>query len=359
MIGLSMRPTIADIAQLAQVSKATVSAVLNDRPGISPATRARVLAVIKKFNYRPNEIARSLSSRKTRSIGLVIKEIDNPYFARIMKGVFDICREKGYTVLLGSSELSPVQERQSIEALANQRVGGLIISPLQGPDSDFTWLADLLRDRYPLVMLGQVRNYHTTVVDIDNVQAACKAVEYLIALGHRDIAYFAGPSYSSHSEERQRGYQQALMNHGLPVRPEFILPVGSERELGYQAGLTLFRRPGPHPTAFFCYNDLVAIGLANALHTLHIAVPQEVSIIGCDDLDLSPCYRIPLTTIHVPAYEIGRAAAERVIHDLESGDHADPQIVLFEARLVERFSCAPAPRHRYEEPSHDRTPDPR
>jgi LacI family transcriptional regulator/LacI family repressor for deo operon, udp, cdd, tsx, nupC, and nupG len=344
-----MRTTIADIAQLANVSKATVSAVLNNRPGISSQTRARVLQVIKKFDYRPNEIARSLSSRKTRSIGLVIKEIDNPYFARVMKGIFDVCREHGYTVLLGSSELSPTQERQSIEALASQRVAGLIISPLQGPDSDFTWLADLLRDHYPLVMLGQVKNYRTTVVDIDNVQAARKAVEYLIALGHCQIAYFAGPSYSSHSEDRRLGYHQALMSHGLSMPPEFVIPVGSDRELGYKAGLELFRHPGPHPTAIFCYNDLVAIGLINALNELQIAVPEQVSVIGCDDLDVSLCFRIPLTTIHVPAYDIGRTAAERIIHNLAHDNGSTPEIVLFEARLVERKSCAPASRTLSEE----------
>lgn len=354
-----MRATIADIAQLANVSKATVSAVLNDRPGISPQTRTRILELIKKLNYRPNEIARSLSSRKTRTIGLVIKEIDNPYFARIMKGVFDVCRERTYTVLLGSSELSPAQERQSIEALSSQRVGGLIISPLQGTEVDFTWLADLLRDRYPLVMLGQVKNYHTTVVDIDNVQAALQAVEYLIGLDHRDIAYFAGPSYSSHSEDRLQGYQQALMKHGLPVRPELIVQAGSDRELGYQAGLRLFSAPGLHPTAVFCYNDLVAIGLINALAELGITVPGQVSVIGCDDLEVSRYFRVPLTTIHVPAYEIGRAAAEMVIHDLEDENGANPQIILYEARLIARHSCAPALPTQDKEQHHDRTPDSR
>ncbi len=348
-----MRATIADIAQLAHVSKATVSAVLNNRPGISPKTRTRVLELIKKLNYRPNEIARSLSSRKTRTIGLVIKEIDNPYFARIMKGVFDVCRQHAYTVLLGSSELSPAQERQSIEALSSQRVGGLIISPLQGSEVDFTWLADLLRDHYPLVMLGQVKNYHTTVVDIDNVQAARQAVEYLIGLGHRDIAYLAGPSYSSHSDDRLQGYQQALMAHGLPAHPELILQAGSSRELGYQAGLKLFSGPGIHPTALFCYNDLVAIGLINALADLGIAVPGQVSVIGCDDLEVSRYFRIPLTTIHVPAYEIGRAAAEMVIHDLEEENGANPQIILYEARLVARQSCAPALPTLAEEESHE------
>jgi LacI family transcriptional regulator len=344
-----MRVTIADIAQLASVSKATVSAVINNRPGISPQTRTRVLQVIKKLNYKPNEIARSLSSSKTRSIGLVIKEIDNPYFARIMKGVFDGCREHGYTVLLGSSELSPAQERQSIEALTNQRVGGLIISPLQGPEVDFTWLADLQRDDYPLVMLGQVKNYNTAVVDIDNIQAANQAVSRLIELGHREIAYFAGPAYSSHSDERLRGYQQALMNHALPVRLENIISAGSATELGFSAGMERFRRPGPLPTAVFCYNDLIAIGLINALGELGIAVPAQVSVIGCDDLDLAKSFRIPLSTIHVPAYEIGRAAAEMVIHDLESDNGANPQIFLYEARLVERQSSAPVNHQLYEE----------
>ncbi|MDZ7319702.1 MAG: LacI family transcriptional regulator, partial [candidate division KSB1 bacterium] len=174
-----MKVTIADVARMANVSKATVSAVLNNKPTVSPQTRELVNEVIRHLNYRPNEIARSLSIRRTKCIGLVIKEIDNPYFAKVMKGVFDVCCEMGYTVLLGSSELSPNQELKSVQTLTHRHVDGLIISPLQGDDIDFSYLGNLLRENYPLVMLGSVKNYITNTVDIDNVKAAYEAVSYL------------------------------------------------------------------------------------------------------------------------------------------------------------------------------------
>ncbi len=194
-----MNITIDDVARMADVSKATVSAVLNDRPGISSHTREKVLHIVKKLNYRPNQIARSLSIQKTKSIGLVIKEIDNPFYAKIMKGVFDKCSDSGYTVLLGSSELTPAQEIKSIETLINQRVDGLIISPLQSAAYDFSYLADLIKNRYPFVTLGSIINYQTNVVEINKVKAAYKAVCYLIHQTQSRIANFFCPSLSTHS----------------------------------------------------------------------------------------------------------------------------------------------------------------
>ena len=334
-----MKITISDVAKLANVSKATVSAVINNKSYVSPQTRKRILDVIEKLHYRPNEIARSLSVRKTKSIGLVIKEIDNPYFAKIMKGVFDACCEHDYTVLLGSSELSPIQETKSIDILTSQRVAGLIISPLQGSAVDFTYLVDLIKDKYPLVMLGMVENYTTNVVDIDNVKAAYKAVKYLIDMGHKEIAYFGGPAYSAHSRDRFEGYQQALIDNDLPICYDYILEVGSYISDSYDTAKKIFSASEDLPSAVFCYNDLVAIGLINALLELGIDVPGTVSVIGFDDIDICKSVKIPLTTIHVPAYEMGKKAAELLIKQIEYPDLTFHEKILLKAELVERNSC--------------------
>lgn len=334
-----MNITIEDVARVANVSKATVSAVLNNKSTVAPATRDKVLEVIRRLNYRPSEVARSLSIRKTRCIGLVIKEIDNPYFARVMKGVFDCCCENGYTVLLGSSELSPAQELQSIETLVSQRVDGLIVSPLQDQEMNFLHLAELLRKRIPLVTLGAIGNYSTNIVDIDNVHAAQMAVSYLIQLGHRDIAYFAGPSYSSHSRDRLAGYHQAFIEHNLPIPKERTQPAGSSIASSYQAAMNFFSNTKSIPSAVFCYNDLVAIGLINALQQLCIAVPDQVSVLGFDDIDISAFLSIPLTTVHVPAYEIGRRAAEMLIRQMQTPEQFLNEKLILEVKLVERKSC--------------------
>ncbi len=335
-----MNITIADVARVANVSKATVSAVINHKSTVAPETRDKVLDVIKRLNYRPSEVARSLSSKKTRCIGLVIKEIDNPYFAKVMKGVFDCCCENGYTVLLGSSELSPNQEMQSIETLLSQRVDGLIISPLQDQETDFLHLADLLRKNGPLVTLGSVKNYSTNVVDIDNVRAANQAVSYLIELGHTEIAYFAGPSYSSHSRDRFLGYQQAFIDHSLPIPRELMIPVGSSIERSYQATKAYLSNAVSLPTAIFCYNDLVAIGLINALLEQGIQVPDEVSVLGFDDIEMVRFLAIPLTTVHVPTNEIGRKATELLIQQIQNPEQSLNEKMILQARLIERKSCA-------------------
>lgn len=335
-----MSVTISDIARLANVSKATVSAVLNDRPGISQETRNRVMEIVKSLNYRPSHVARSLSKRTTRSIGLVIKEIDNPFYAKVMKGVFEACSNLGYTVLLGSSELSPTKELQIIETLTVQRVDGLLISPLQGDDVDFTYISELLRENYPLVMLGAVKNYPTNVVEIDNVEAASKAVEYLIEQGHEDIAYFSGPYYSAHSEDRGDGYKRALINCHLPIHPNRIIPAGSYIENGYQKGKELFSNSKSHPSAVLCYNDLVAIGVINAIFELGLQVPEDVSVIGFDDIDFCESFRVPLTTVHIPTDRIGATAAELVIEQIGQREKPLNRKVILDGELVIRDSCA-------------------
>jgi len=332
--------TITDIAKLANVSTSAVSIVLNNKKGVSEKTRSNVLEIIKKFNYNPNQIAQSLAAKETKSIGLIIKEIDNPYFSKLMKGVFDACSQLGYSVLLGSSELSTEKESEIINTLLNKRVDGLLISPLQNERGNFTYLANLLQDNFPLVVLGMIKNYHTNSVDIDNSKAAYDAVSYLIKLGHTKIAHLAGPVHSGHGQMRLEGYKQALIDNNITINSSFIHPVEPYTPNGYKAGLELFSKKVDHPTAVFCYNDLVAIGLINALSELKIQVPQKVSVVGFDNIDFSAYVKIPLTTIQMPAYEIGIASTNLLIKQISNSSEPLNETVILKHKLIERKSCA-------------------
>jgi LacI family transcriptional regulator len=332
--------TISEIAKLANVSKSSVSLVLNNKPGISDKTRAKVLAIIKKYRYRPNQIAQSLAGGETKSIGLIIKEIDNPYFARLMRGVYDACSRLGYTVLLGSSEHLPAKETEIIRTMVSKRVDGLIISPLQSEDLTFSSFGELLKDAFPLVVLGTLTNHATNIVDIDNLKAAHDAVSFLIGEGHTRIAHFAGPIHTGHGQRRLEGYRQALMDHRISIENGLIVSVEPYVQNGYKAGKEMFARNTHPPSAVFCYNDLVAIGLMNALQELGIDVPGRVSVMGFDDIDIDEYLRIPLTTVRMPAYEIGTSAANLLIEQLAGAPSLLARRITLEHCIVERRSVA-------------------
>jgi LacI family transcriptional regulator len=333
-----LKITISEIAKLANVSKSSVSLVINKKAGVSAKTREKVLRIIEKYNYNPNEIARSLAGRETRSIGLVIKEIDNPYFARLIRGVYDACLQLGYLVLLGSSEHLPEKEAETIKTLISKRVDGIIISPLQREDFDFSSFPDLLQEKFPLVVLGTVSNSTIRIVDIDNLKAAYDAATYLIQKGHRRIAHLAGPT--AHGRIRMEGYKQALLDHNIPIERSLIGHVEPSVSSGYKVGKAMFAGNPEPPTAVFCYNDLVAIGLMNALHELEIDVPGSVSIMGFDNIEIDNYLRIPLTTIEMPAYEIGMAAAKLLIRHIGARSSNHVERIILEHRIVERESVA-------------------
>lgn len=332
--------TISDIAKLANVSPSAVSIVLNNKTGVSEKTRARVLEIIKKYNFTPNNIAQALVAKETKSIGLIIKEIDNPYFAKVMKGVYDTCSQLGYSVLLGSSELSLEKESEIISIFLNKRVDGLIISPLQSERADFSYLANLVNANYSLVILGMIQNFLTNTVDIDNYKAAYDAVSYLIKLGHKNIAHLAGPIHSGHGQKRLEGYKQAHIDNHIPINNSFIIPIEPYTTNGYQATLDLFATGKEHPTAVFCYNDLIAIGVIEALTKLNIKVPEKVSVVGFDNIDFSGFVRIPLTTVQMPAYEIGKAATQLLIKQISNSSKQLSENITLEHTLIVRESCA-------------------
>jgi LacI family transcriptional regulator/LacI family repressor for deo operon, udp, cdd, tsx, nupC, and nupG len=335
----TQRATITDVARQAGVSKATVSAVINDSPSVKGSTRDRVLAAIDVLNYRPTQITRA-GAKKTKCIGLLIKEIDNPYYAEIVLGARAHANEQGYTLLVASSEGEVDAERRAVELLQAKEVEGLIATPVLDEHADLSHFFELKRRNFPFVLLESVRGVPASLVDVDNSDASRKAVEFLIRLGHTKIVHFAGPKYSMHSEERLEGVRRACSSSHLIFGDADAIEAGAHLEDGYRAGLACFRaRAGAsRPTAVTCYNDLVAIGVCRALHELGVRIPDDVSVVGFDDIPLLEYLPVPLTTIRMPKTEMGEVAAQMLIRHIESRTVLPPQKVLLEAQLVVRAS---------------------
>lgn len=334
-------PTISDVAALAGVSKSTVSAVINNRNTLKEATRLNVIRAIEELNYRPSPSARrGFRSVTSRSISLIVKEIQNPYYAEIFTGVQEVAYEHGYLVSVSSSEGLFDVERRLVEHAAEQHLDGLIVAPILDDETDLSHIFEMKRSKIPFVLLEDVRGIRANLVDVDNVRASAEAVRHLIRQGHSRIVHLSGPRYSQHSEERAEGLRRAFSESHLIFDHSMVVSAGDSLEDGYRAGLKYFRQLAPEdrPTAVTCYNDLLALGLMRALRELGIGVPSDVSVVGFDDLSILAYFPVALTTVHVPKYEMGRRAAEMLIQQI--GSRSDPTFekVHLSASLVVRDS---------------------
>lgn len=343
---MAQRPTIDDVAREAGVSKATVSAVLNAKGGVGDATRARVLGVMERLNYRPNAGAMARSAGgKRRSIGLVIKEMDNPYYGEIAAGAMAEGRTHGYTVLVASSEGEYAAEREAVELMGEHGVDGLVLTPVLDDHADLQHLFELRRRNFPFVLLEEIRGVRASVVDIENVEASARAVQHLLELGHTRIVHFAGPAYSTHSRERVEGVYRAFSRSPRPFGEDAIVAAGAHAEDGRRAALALFggAPADARPTGVTCYNDLVALGVLRALDELGLRVPEDVSVIGFDDLRILEHAAPRLTSVHVPKHEMGRRAAEMLIRHIEAREPVPPVREYLPGSLVLRGSTGAPP----------------
>src|SRR5689334_1573773 len=258
----TQRATITDVARQAGVSKATVSAVINDSASVKGSTRDRVLSAIDVLNYRPSQITRTTAS-KTKSIGLLIKEIDNPYYAEVVLGARAHANEQGYTLLVASSEGEYEAERRAVELLQAKDVEGLIATPVLDEHADLSHFFELKRRNFPFVLLEEVLGVRASLVDVDNRDASRKAVDYLIQQGHARIVHFAGPSYSMHSAERIDGVRDACSRSHLILTDGDIVEAGAHLADGYRGAIAYFRKrtAGARPTAATCHDDPAAAGV--------------------------------------------------------------------------------------------------
>jgi LacI family transcriptional regulator len=333
--------TIVDVAKRASVSKATVSAVINAKRTVKPTTRNHVLEVMKELHFRPKGVARNLRNGDlARSIGIIIKDLNYPFYTSIAIGAKEYANSKDYSVIVASSENDHEGEKNLTHLFSAKDIKGAIIAPIVEGAAEIEHLFRLKMINYPFVLLEDVKGIQANVVAIDNLRAIKKAVKYLIENGHSQIVHFAGPPASSHTHERIEGFRDAFSESTLAFREDMIVSVGSRHEDSYNATVKYFktRARKDFPTAIVCFNDQQALAVLTALKDLEIRVPEEISIIGNDDISYARAYPIPLTTIRAPQHEIGKLAAEILIRNIESPTLLPNERVVLETEFVVRRS---------------------
>jgi len=330
-----MGVSIVEIAKAARVSHSTVSRALRNSPLVSVETGAHIRRLAQDMGYVPSAIGRGLAMQSTRTIGLVVTTIADPFVAEVVRGVEEQALDCGYGLFLCQSSGQPQREVAAVRALHENRVAGVIVTSSRVGER---YLPLLEQMKVPIVLIN---NEHAGpyggFVAIDDVGGGRLAAEYLLGLGHQRIAYISGWPEARSSQDRLRGYGEALRSGGLATSPSLIGAGTGRMDGGYQAMQGLLRSP-PRPTAVFCYNDMTAIGALKALHEAGVGVPAQVSVIGFDDVALAAYCTPPLTTIAQPKYEMGQLAM-RMLLDLLSKPEQVQNVVL-QGELIVRASCS-------------------
>lgn len=325
--------TISDVASASGVSAMTVSRVLNGKNSIRPETRARVEATIARLGYRPSKVARSLITNKTQTLGIVVPDIGNPFFPEIVAGVEEAAWQAGYSLLLCNTNEHPTREKRVLEMLEDARVDGLILASSRLSD-------DLL---HPYLVQHQatvlINRYSTApkvgTVRVDDVYGTMRAVHHLFDGGKQSIAFIAGPENSHSGQARRQGFVTAFETSGRTLREELIVPSQPLEGAGYSAARTLLT-DAPEIDALLCYNDLVAIGALQALRELGKRVPQDIAVIGCDNIRLASLTSPSLTSLGVDKRQLGEAAVTILLRLIggELGDRhisVKPELILRES----------------------------
>lgn len=329
------RPTIYDVARLAGVSTATVSRALNGSGQIAPATRAAIDEAIQQLGYQPNNAARSLVTRSSQTLALLLPDITNPFYAELVRGVQDRALEAGHTMLLCTTEGDPEREELYLNLLRAKQVDGVLVDGLVLPPPR---IMRFVREGLPIVCLDRdIDATQVPLVQVDNRLGARIATHHLLDLGHRQIAHVAGAPDLGISTERVAGYRDAHRGRGS-VAPHLIAVGGFTEEGGYEATRRLLES-GTF-TAVFAANDLSALGVLSALADAGRRVPGDVSVVGFDDLRLARFTNPPLTTVHQPAGAIARKATELLL-ELAAGTAVGEMRHVLEPELVVRASTAP------------------
>ncbi|MCZ1010555.1 LacI family DNA-binding transcriptional regulator [Streptomyces lydicus] len=326
--------TMTDVARRAGVSVATVSHVLNDTRPVRPGTRAAVLGAIDELGYTPNTLARSLVTSRTRSIGLAVSAISNPYFTEILQGVEARALEAGYSLLITDPHDDPRHERKVVQLLHERRVDGMIVAPSAEPAGMVEYLA---RREVPTVFLDRLVGDDHDQVCAENAGPVRQLVGHLAESGHTRIGLVAGLPGLSTTTERVQGYREGLRAHGLPFAPELLAGGNSEAAGAEVATRRLLAAPEP-PTALITANNAMTIGTLRALRELGLEVPRDIALACFDDFSWADLFTPRLTAIAQPSKDIGAAAVRLLLERLAQPDRP-PRTVRLPCTLVHRTSC--------------------
>lgn len=331
-----MGGTIKDVARLAGVSMSTVSAALNNGPGVSENTRFRIIAVAEKLHYEPNILARGLVTKRSHTIGLVISDIANPFFTKIVRGIEDVAYKNNFNLILCNTDENVEKERMYLRVLYGKRVDGLIITVTEGSGED---IKEMLRENIPIVLLDRKLNgIRTDSVVVDNIEGSYQAVSYLISLGHERIGIISGPKGIISGRDRLEGYLKALRDHDLKVDEELTKEGDFKENGGYDKTCEFVEMTNP-PTAMFVANNQMVLGALRALRERKIGVPDKMAVIGFDDMDWAPLTYSPLTTVSQPTYVLGTSAAELLTKRINGKAPSKPQEIVLKPKLIIRESC--------------------
>jgi len=331
--------TIKEIAALANVSVATVSRALQRPEVVSEATRLRIQEVVKRQGYTPNALARNLRTARTRLVVALLPDIANPFFSEVIRGIEQVAHESGYSVLLGETQGSLVREQAYADMVAARQADGIITMSPRVPTIP-------IPGRAPVVNACEyVKDRQVSSVYVDNVAAAAGAVDYLLMLGHREIAFIAGPPSSPICVDREHGFRQALQRAKIAPDPALVVSGDFSIEAGERA-IELLLSQGQSFSAVFCSNDEMAIGAMRALGAHGLRVPEDVSVVGFDDIRFARYTSPALTTVAQPKNALGREAMAMLI-ELLADPEVPPRKRVLSADLVVRGSTAPpSPRRR-------------
>ncbi|CAN5494652.1 LacI family DNA-binding transcriptional regulator [soil metagenome] len=333
-----MRGTsIKEVARHAGVSVGTVSNVLNHPELVAEPTRRRVQASIAALGFVRNESARQLRAGRSRTIGLVVLDVANPFFTDVARGVESVADEVGSVVTLANSAESADRERRHLELLLEQRVQGVLITPVDGRTANLEPFAEL---GIPVVLLDRGSRTHTMCsVAVDDVLGGRLAVTHLLEQGHRRIAFVGGPQSIEQVTDRRHGAEQALADAGLPGTLVVIGTQALQVAEGQQAARRLLQLDD-RPTAVFCANDLLALGVLRELTRQGLRVPEDLAIIGYDDIDFAAAAAVPLSSISQPREELGRSGAQLLLEEAEQGGSHRHRQVVFSPELIVRESSS-------------------
>lgn len=304
------KTTISEVAKAAGVSSMTVSRVVNQKGAISPRTEQKVRQAIDRLGYRPSKIARSLSTKKTQTFGLIVADIGNPFWAEVVAGAEEAARHQGYSLILCNSNEDADREREALELLEDMQVDGVLVAGSRLADDD---LLDALGQHAAVVLINRFLTLPTVAsVRMDDSYGTMLAVNHLLRNGHKHIAYAGGPEKAYSTRARRHGFTSALETRQLEVNPNYLAYSQPQEHAGRTVVSRLLTEQ-PQLTALVCYNDLVAIGALQAAFELGRRVPEDLAIIGCDDIRMASLTNPSLTTLGVSKTLLGQRAVELLL----------------------------------------------
>jgi LacI family transcriptional regulator len=332
--------TIMDVARASGVSYATVSRVLSEYEFVRESTRSRVMEAVERLGYVANLPARSLAGGRSQIIGLLVPNVDNNYVGTVMLGIDQELERAHYDLMLYTSHRQPNNESLYVSAIANGLTEGLLlITPLDPT----TYLDALRKQNFPYVLIDQAdKTENSSVVEATNWQGAYDATRYLCQLGHTRIAFITGTLAVRSAVERLRGYKDALADCGLPVREELIIEGDYLQQTGYEVTRKLLQSADPLPSAVFASNDLLAFGAMDAARACGLNIPEDISIMGFDDIPQASLVYPRLTTVRQPLEQMGRVAVRMLLERIEDRS-CPPRQVALPTQLIIRDSCRPYP----------------